>query len=63
MIGAMGAENFSRFNKATGDVFTSMETDLFAVNPTLSYMSKETEDVDPDFWRPKPVAKPAPENQ
>jgi len=63
MIGAMGAENFSRFNKATGDVFTTMETDLFAVNPTLSYMSKETEDVDPDFWRPKPAAKPAPENQ
>lgn len=63
MIGAMGAENFSRFNKGTGDVFTTMETDLFSVNPSLSYMSKETEDVDPDFWRPKPAAKPAPENQ
>jgi hypothetical protein len=60
---AMGAENFSRFTKATGDVFTSMETNLFSVDPMLSYMSKEVEDVDPEFWRPKPAAKPAPENQ
>ncbi len=62
LIGAMGAENFSRFNKGTGDLFTTMETDLFSVNPKLSYMSKETEDADPDFWRPKPSAKPAPES-
>lgn len=50
---AMGSEDFQRMMKGAGDVFTSIEYSLFAVNPRMSYVSKDTEDVDPAFWRPK----------
>jgi hypothetical protein len=50
---AMGNEEFQRMMKGAGDVFTSIEYSLFAVNPRMSYVSKDTEDVDPAFWRPK----------
>ncbi len=50
---AMGNEEFQRMMKGGGDVFTSIEYSLFAVNPRMSYVSKDTEDVDPAFWRPK----------
>jgi hypothetical protein len=50
---AMGNEEFQRMMKGAGDVFTSIEYSLFAVNPRMSYVSKGTEDVDPAFWRPK----------
>ena len=60
LIEAMGAENFSRMMKGSGDVFASVESSLFSVNPKMSYVSKETEDADPAFWRPKTAAaKPA----
>lgn len=63
MVEAMGEANFRKLMKGTGDVFQSMETMLFAVSPDMSYVSKATEDEDPDFWRPKAAtsaAKPAP---
>jgi hypothetical protein len=50
---AMGNEDFQQLMKGSGDVFVSVEYSLFAVNPKMSYVSKETEDVDPAFWRPK----------
>ena len=56
---AMGADNYRQLMKGSGDAFVSIETNLFAVNPRMSYVSKATEDVDPDFWRPKAAAKPA----
>lgn len=61
---AMGAENFQRLMKSAGDVFTSVENSLFAVNPKMSYVSKETEDADPAYWRPKVTStKPAGETK
>ena len=57
---ALGPENAAQLLKGTGDVFNSMESSLFSVNPRMSYVSKEVEDVDPGYWRPKPAAtKPA----
>ncbi len=57
---ALGPENFAQLSKGMGEVFTSMENSLFAVNPRMSYMPKEVEDVDPAFWRSKPATqKPA----
>jgi hypothetical protein len=50
---AMGNEEFQQLMKGAGDVFTSIEYSMFAVNPRMSYVSKKTEDVDPAFWRPK----------
>jgi hypothetical protein len=56
---AMGNEDFQQLMKGAGDVFTSIEYSLFAVNPKMSYVSKDTEDVDPTFWRPKMAGKTA----
>ena len=47
---AMG-EDYQRLIKGSGDVFNSIEYTLFAVNPRMSYMSKDVEDADPAFWR------------
>ena len=52
---AMG-EDYQRLMKGAGDVFNSIEYTLFAVNPRMSYVSKETEDADPAFWRPNMTA-------
>lgn len=56
---AMGADNFAQVMKGSGDTFASIESNLYIVNPRMSYVSKETEDVDPNFWRPKAAVKPA----
>jgi hypothetical protein len=63
LMEAMGADNFRQLMKGEGDVFVSIEADLFSVNPLFSYVSKEVEDADPDFWKPKAPAKPAAENK
>jgi hypothetical protein len=51
---AMG-EDYQQLMKGAGEVFTSMEYNLYAVNPRMSYLAKDTEDADPAFWRPKPT--------
>jgi hypothetical protein len=62
MMEAMGQERAMEFMKGEGAVFQAMENTMFRVSPTMSYVSKETEDADPAFWRPKPAAaKPAAE--
>ena len=53
---AVGADSMQRLQKGEGDVFQNMESNLFAVSPEMSYLSKEDEDQDPAFWRPKPAA-------
>ena len=55
---AIGLETYGQMMKGAGDVFVSIETTYLRVNPKMSYVSKETEDADPAFWRPKAEAKP-----
>jgi hypothetical protein len=59
MLEAIGPANFQRLMKSSGDVFLSMETMTFAISAEMSYVPKETEDVDPGFWRQKTGAAPA----
>jgi hypothetical protein len=57
---AMGADEYDRLMKGSGDVFSAINFNLYSVNPRMSYIAKEDEDSDPAFWRPKPAAmKPA----
>lgn len=56
---AMGADNFSRLMKGAGDVFVSIEDTLLQVKPGMSYPAQDMVTADPDFWKPKPMAKPA----
>jgi hypothetical protein len=59
MVEAMGSDEMSRMMKSEGQVFSSVDSSFFRINPMMSYVSKETEDIDPAFWRPKPMGKPA----
>ena len=58
---AMGERNRQHFDTLAPDVVQSSESLLFALNPRMSYVSKEFAAQDPDFWipKPKPPAKPA----
>lgn len=57
---AMGEENMKNLMKGTGDVFVSMESNIYAFNPNMSNVPKEVAAADPKFWTPKPMAKRAP---
>jgi len=60
---AMGAANFSKLMRSSGEVFNSIETNIFSVSPEMSYAPKDFENTDPDFWRPKPAAVLKPKGQ
>jgi hypothetical protein len=53
---AAGEDNLKRFAKGEGEVFQNMESNLYSVSPEMSYLSKEDEDADASFWRPKVTA-------
>lgn len=64
LMQAMGESGFKKFLKSAGEVIVNEESLLFAIDPKMSYVSKEFAAVDPDFWNPKPArtgtkAKPA----
>jgi len=60
LMQAFGEENLKNLMKNTGDVFLSMESNVYAFNPNMSNVSKEFAAGDPKFWTPKPMAKRAP---
>ncbi|PYT29490.1 MAG: hypothetical protein DMG57_11340 [Acidobacteria bacterium] len=55
---AMGEENAAAMLKTSAEVTATTESLLFALNPRLSYVSREFAALDPDFWTPKPPPKP-----
>ena len=61
LMQAFGEENMKNLMKSTGDVFLSMESNVYVFNPNMSNVSKEFAAGDPKFWTPKPMAKRAPQ--
>ena len=60
MIAAMGMDKGMAFYKSAGEIITGSQSLLLAINPKISYVSKEFAAQDSDFWTPKAaVAKPA----
>ena len=55
---ALGEDNAAKTVKTSAEVTAASESFLFALNPRLSYVSKEFAAADPDFWTPKPPPKP-----
>jgi hypothetical protein len=53
MYRAMGSTTTRRYVKAVADEITSQESRLFAINPKMSYVSKEFAAGDPNFWSPR----------
>jgi hypothetical protein len=56
---AMGADGMKKLGELSAATISSIETNLFAINPHMSYVSDEVADSAPDFWRPKTGATPA----
>jgi hypothetical protein len=58
-MAALGEDGMKELDKLYGATVESANTQLFAINPKQSYVSPETIKADPEFWAPKPAAKPA----
>lgn len=56
---AMGAEGMKKLSELSASALESIETNLFSINPHMSYVSDEVASSAPDFWRPKTGAAPA----
>lgn len=59
LVQAMGEENFKNMMKSAGDVFVTMESNVYAFNPYMSHVPKDVAAADPKFWTPKPMVKKA----
>lgn len=56
---ARGPENEKALTKLASDGYASVEENVFAFSPAMSYPSKEFVARDPEFWTPKPATKAA----
>jgi hypothetical protein len=61
MFQAMGDAGTKRFMKTAGETIAQQEAVLFAIDPKMSYVSRQIIGGDPAFWTPKPEepAEPA----
>jgi hypothetical protein len=60
LMQAMGADNLEKMMKSTGDVFISIESNVYSFNPSMSNVPKDIAAMDPKFWTPKPMVKRPP---
>jgi hypothetical protein len=54
-----GDEGMKVLDELFAATVDSSDSQLFAVNPKQSYVSPDWIKADPEFWAPKPAAKPA----
>ncbi len=59
MMSALGEENAKKLSRLQSDSTISVEVNLFAVSPKMSYVTTEFAAVEPDFWHPRPKAAAA----
>jgi hypothetical protein len=60
---AMGDTGSARFLKLARENTVSEESLIFAIDPKMSYVSKDFAAVDPEFWSPKPEQGPTKAHQ
>ncbi len=52
---AMGKEGMKKFSELAAAAIESSQSNLFAINPRMSYPPDEWVKADPDFWKSKPA--------
>jgi hypothetical protein len=52
---AEGETGVARMQQIARDAYASTESNLYAVNPSMSHVSKEFAAGDPEFWTPRPA--------
>lgn len=55
VMSAIGEANGKRMDELFASCVESLQTQLFAFNPAMSYPAEEWIKSDPDFWKPKAV--------
>lgn len=55
-MAAMGDEGMKKLEDISAVAIESSETNLFAIDPRISYVPEELSKADPGFWNPKPMA-------
>jgi hypothetical protein len=55
-MSAMGEEGMKKLDELASSSIQSSETNLFMLNPHMSYVPDEWIKADPDFWKPKAAA-------
>lgn len=61
-VAALGEDGMKKLAETEASCVESSQSQLFAINPHMSYVSEDWIKADPDFWKPKPaahMAKPA----
>jgi len=56
---AMGEDGMKKLSALSAAAIESSETNLFAINPKMSYVGEDMVKADPEFWRPKASAPAA----
>ncbi len=56
---AMGEEGMKKLAELSAAAIEMSQTNLFAINPRMSYPADEWVKADPEFWKPKAAAAPA----
>jgi hypothetical protein len=59
---ALGDQGRNRVNKLSEENVTSIEDNLWMVNPEWSYVEKSWIESDPQYWSSEPAARPAPKH-
>ncbi len=57
-MAAFGEEGMKKLGELSAKSIESTQTNLFAFNPRMSYVSEDWVKADPDFWAPKTKAAP-----
>ena len=53
---AEGEENQKKLAKLSADGYLSIDSNIYAFDPKISYPAKDFAAADPEFWNPKPAA-------
>ncbi len=57
---ALGANGKKRLAELSASCLESSQSNIFEINPKISYPPEEWIKAEPDFWKPKPTPTPAP---
>jgi hypothetical protein len=58
-VSAMGEGGMKKLEELSAASIESSESQLFAFNPRMSYVSEDWTKADPDFWKPKAAKAPS----
>ncbi len=56
---AMGEDGMKKLSELSAAAIEGSQTNLFAINPRMSYPDEEWVKADPEYWKPKAAAAPA----